>query len=91
MKPDLRTRKGTLQSIYKLLSSSIQDIGLGDIQSIGFYYYNTPISFSVDNESLENTRFALSELRALYQDISKVKYFTVYYREGGEKLFELQH
>lgn len=90
-KPDLRTRKGILQAIYQLLSSSIEDIGLGAIRSIGFYYYNIPISFSVDNGSLENTQFEFNELRALYRDISKVKYFTVYYLEGGEKLFELKH
>ena len=90
MKSDLRTRKGLLQAIYNFLSPSIEDVGLGDIQCINFYYYNTPMSFSVENGCLENTRFEIGELRALYRDIEKVKYFIVHYLNGGERLFELK-
>ncbi len=88
MKPDLRTRKGLLQAIYNSFNSSSEDVGLGDIRCIKFYYYNTLISFSVKNGSLENTRFEIGELRALYHDLEKVKYFTVHYLNGGEQLFE---
>lgn len=90
-KPDLGTCKGVLQAIYNSFISSVEDVGLGDIRCVKFYYYNVPICFMVtEKSSFENTLLEFGELRALYRDLEKVKYFTVYYLNGGEQLFELK-